>query len=307
MAIGKFFHLIHVVDDLDAADEFYDRVFSRQRFMTHQWGEVEKRWATLGLIGDFMMETIEASSDPADAGMPLSRFHARFGEHLHSLSWYVDDDYRLPLFRRLRDGGIRVARPGGGLFRGEEEVGGTLFTHPKDTHGLLEFQAYDERWRTYDPRFASGWSDGYWRTDHPLGIDGPSHLTTAVESLEQARGFYEDVLGGHVFHEVDTDAGRSAFVLVGADTVVELAEPRRPGTPLWRDLATNGELPHAVTWRVRDLDAVERHLDQVGVRVGVRSGQTVTIDPAGAFGAVLSFTTGRIPGDPRRPPVGQRP
>lgn len=28
MPIGKFFHLIHVVDDLAAADDFYDRVFA---------------------------------------------------------------------------------------------------------------------------------------------------------------------------------------------------------------------------------------------------------------------------------------
>jgi len=300
--IGKFFHLIHVVDDLDAADEFYDRVFARQRFMTRQWGELEKRWATLGLIGDFMMETIEASSDPSDAAMPLSRFHARFGQHLHSLSWYVDDDDRIALYRRLREKGIRVARPGGGLFEGEDEVGATLFTHPKDTHGLLEFQALDERWGTYDPRFGEGWSDGFWRSQHPLGIDAPSHLTTAVADLDRARAVYADALGGQVFHEATTDAARSAFVLMGVDTVVELAEPRRPDSPLGSDLAANGELPHSVTWRVLDLGTVERHLEKAGVGVGARTADTLTIDPADAFGAVLSFTTGRIPGDPRHAP-----
>ncbi|HET6812015.1 MAG TPA: VOC family protein [Acidimicrobiales bacterium] len=302
MPIGKFFHLIHVVDDLDAADEFYDRVFARQRFMTHQWGEVEKRWATLGLIGDFMMETIEASSDPADAAMPLSRFHARFGQHLHSLSWYIDDDYRVPLYRRLRELGIRVARPGGGLFEGEDEVGATLFTHPKDTHGLLEFQAFDGRWGTYDPRFGEGWSDEFWRSGHPLGIDTPSHLTTAVADLDRARLFYQDALGGHVFHEVVTDVARSAFVLVGVDTVVELAEPHGPDSALGHDLVANGELPHSLTWRVLDLDAVQRHLENAGVGVGARAADTLTIDTADAFGAVLSFTTGRIPGDPRDVP-----
>ncbi|HEX5267396.1 MAG TPA: VOC family protein [Acidimicrobiales bacterium] len=301
MAIGKFFHLIHVVDDLDAADAFYDRVFGRQRFMTHQWGETEKRWATLGLIGDFMMETIEASSDPADAGMPLSRFHARFGQHLHSLSWYIDEDDRLGLFRRLRACGVRVARPGGGLFESEDEVGGTLFTHPKDTHGLLEFQAFDGRWGTYDPRFSPGWSDAFWRSGHPLGIEAPSHLTTVVADLDRARAVYEEALGGLVFHEETTETARSAFVLVGPDTVVELAEPRAPDAPLGLDLAANGELPHSVTWRVRDLDAVARHLERIGVGAGERAGETVTIDPADAFGAVLAFTTSRIPGDPRRP------
>lgn len=300
MALGKFFHLIHVVDDLDAADEFYDRVFGRQRFMTHQWGETEKRWATLGLIGDFMMETIEASSDPADAGMPLSRFHARFGQHLHSLSWYVDEAELRTLFRRLRAGGIRVARPGGGLFSSEDEVGVTLFTHPKDTHGQLEFQAFDERWSTYDPRFVPGWSDDFWRREHPLGIDGPSHLTTVVADLDQAREVYADALGGRVLHEEATEDARSVFVLVGTDTVVELARPRHADSAPGRDLAVNGELPHAMTWRVVDLDATERHLEKVGVGVRERAGDTLTVDPADAFGAVLSFTTRTIPGDPRR-------
>ena len=31
--IGKEFHLLHVVSDLDAADEWYDRVFSARRFV----------------------------------------------------------------------------------------------------------------------------------------------------------------------------------------------------------------------------------------------------------------------------------
>jgi hypothetical protein len=112
---------------------------------------------------------------------------------------------------------------------------------------------------------------------------------------------YEGALGAHVFHERATDAACHAFVLVGVDTVVELAQPLDPDTPLGRDLAANGELPHSVTWRVIDLDAVERHLEEVGVGVGSRAADTLTIDPADALGAVLSFTTRRIPGDPRRP------
>jgi catechol 2,3-dioxygenase-like lactoylglutathione lyase family enzyme/extradiol dioxygenase family protein len=305
VALGRFFHLIHVVDDVRAADDFYDRVFGRQCFMTRQWGETEKRWATLGLIGDFMMETIEPSSDPADAGMPLSRFHARFGQHLHSLAWFFDEHERLDLYRLLRAQGIRVARPGGGFFAREEEVGATMFTHPKDTHGLLEFQALDERWRSYDPRAAPEWSDEFWRSEHPLGLDGPSHLTTVVADLDRAVSVYREALAGRVLHEETTDDARSAYLLVGLDTVVELAEPRRPDTELGRELAANGELPHAVTWRVRDLEAAERHLEKEGVGVRDRTDDTLTLDPVDAFGAVLRLTIRRVPADPR--PAGQRP
>lgn len=299
MAIRKFFHLIHVVDDLGGADELYDRLFSRQLFVTRQWGDTEKRWASLGLIGDFVMETIEASSDPAHGHMPLSRFHARFGQHFHSLAWFIDDGETVSLYRRLRSRGIRVARPGGGLFGGEEEVGPTLFTHPKDTHGLLEFQALDERWQSYDPRLAPGWTDEYWRSEHPLGIDAPSHITTSVTDLDGARTLFVEALGGRAFHEEATPTARSAYVMVGEDTVVELAQPTGADSDLARDLAANGELPHSVTWRVLDLDAAERHVEKTGVRVRDRGRETLTLDPRDTIGAVLAFTTRRLPGDPR--------
>ena len=91
----------------------------------------------------------------------------------------------------------------------------------------------------------------------------------------------------------------SVFVVVGSETVVELARPTSPTGRLADDLASNGELPHACIFRVRDLDAVERHMADVGVGVAERAGDTLTLNPADCFNALYRFATAAIPGDTR--------
>src|SRR5579863_3044344 len=109
MAIREFFHLIHIVDNEDEVDAWYDEVFAPRRFVEKGWLEVERRWASLSMIGDLMLEVIEPGGEPDDRRMPLSRFRERFGQHFHSLSWYVDGGGVKPLFDRLRALGVRVA------------------------------------------------------------------------------------------------------------------------------------------------------------------------------------------------------
>ena len=86
---------------------------------------------------------------------------------------------------------------------------------------------------------------------------------------------------------VDAD---SVFVLVGTDSVVELARPTTDDSRLARDLADNGELPHACTFTVRDLELAERHIEKVGVRIADRAGEAITLDPDDCYGAVYTFT-----------------
>jgi catechol 2,3-dioxygenase-like lactoylglutathione lyase family enzyme len=301
VTIREFFHLIHIVDSEDEVDAFYDRLFAPERFRAKHWFDTEKRWASLSMVSDLMLEVIEPSQSEADLHMPLSRFHSRFGQHFHSLAWYVDPAGVRPLFARLRAAEVRVARPGGGLFpEGDVDPGNTLFTHPKDTFGQLEFEGKVGHWQQSDPRFQPGWTVAPWR-EGPLGIERLSHLTTVVRDLDRARTFYEDVLGATTFHQDSSPEARQAFVLVGTDTVVELAQPTSEGSRLAADLATHGELPHAASFRVRDLAATERHIEKLGIGVADRSGEALTLDPAHCFGAVWSFVGQDIPSDPRPP------
>jgi hypothetical protein len=300
MPIREFFHLIHVVDDHGEANAWYDRVFKPQRFIEKNWSDVEKRWASLAMIGNFMIEVIEPGSAPEDAAMPLGRFRARFGQHFHSLAWYVDIPDVRPLFDELRAHGVRIAKPGGGTFPdGDVDPGPTIFTHPKDAFGQLEFVALDVFWHERDPRFAANWSPSFWRDDHPLGIERVAYLTTIVRDVEKARHLYEGPIGGRLLHAEASAGAERGFVFVGSDSIVQLAKPTVDDSLLALDLAENGELPHGCTFKVVDLEAAERHIEKVGVGVADRSGDGFTLEPADCFGAVYAFTSRAVPGDPR--------
>lgn len=299
MALQEFFHLIHVVNNEDEVDAFYDALFSPLRFRTKGWADNEKRWASLSMVSDLMLEVIEPSGEPADQHMPLTKFRTRFGQHYHSFAWYVDPAEIAPIFHRLRAEGVRIAKPGGGLFpEGDVELGNTIFTYPKDTFGQIEFEGKAGYWETGDPRFQSGWTTAPW-AEGPLGIVRLSHMTTVVRDLAKARAFYEGPLEGKVFHTDSSGGADRAFVLVGTDTVIELAQPTSEASRLAADLAANGELPHSATFQVADLDAVEKHAGTIGVRVADRSDGTLTLDPDDTFNAVWSFREATLPGDPR--------
>jgi hypothetical protein len=300
MPIREFFHLIHVVDDQGEADAWYDAVFKPQRFIQRNWSDVERRWASLAMIGDFMIEVIEPGSGPRDQAAPLGRFRTRFGQHFHSLAWYVDARDLRALFDELRAHGVRIAKPGGGIFPdGDVDPGPTIFTHPKDTFGQLEFVALDDFWREHDPRFGAAWTPSFWRDDHPLGIERVAHLTTVVSDVARARALFEGPIGGRLVHAEESATAESAFVAVGSDSIVELARPTAAGSRLAADLAEAGELPHACTFKVADIEAAERHVEDVGVRVADRSGDGFTLEPADCFGAVYAFSSQVVPGDPR--------
>jgi catechol 2,3-dioxygenase-like lactoylglutathione lyase family enzyme len=203
------------------------------------------------------------------------------------------------LMARMRGNGVRVLTPYPTPPEGTEAPPiSTFFTHPKDTFGQLEFQAISDT-RHGDPHLQPGWSGAFWRDEHPLGIELTSHLTTVVADLDRARAFYADVLDAAPFHEEVGPDRRSAFVKVGTETVVELAQPTSDDSRLGRDLADHGELPHAITFKVADLGAVESHLATVGFGIAERSDEAIVVEPADLFNAVIVFTTRSLPDDPR--------
>src|SRR5215218_6583141 len=102
MPIREFFHLIHIVDDEDEVEAFYNGLFAPQYWMDKSWMEGEKRWASLAMVSDLVVEVIEPSGKEDDLHMPLSKFRTRFGQHFHSMAWYVDVPDIKPLFDRLR-------------------------------------------------------------------------------------------------------------------------------------------------------------------------------------------------------------
>jgi extradiol dioxygenase family protein len=300
MPLRELFHLMTMVDDFDAADALFQSMFAPDVYMSKSWSDFDKRWASLNRIGtDFVLEVMEASTAEEDQTRPLPKFARRFGQHLHSFAWYVDPADHVPTFRRLQAGGVRVAGPSGLLPDdvADEDVPSVLFTHPRDTCGQIELMEFspDER---RDPLFTPGWDRNQWR-DQPLGLVRLGRLTNAVDDLDRATQVFGDLLGGTVFREESDETSARVYVLVGIDTVVELAQPTASDTRLADDLAANGPLPHQAMFQVQDLEAAIDHLEAVGTKVAERTDDTVVVDPSSTFGALFGFTTAVLPNDPR--------
>lgn len=298
MPIRELFHVMHIVDDFDAAEARYASLIDPDGPPKH-YSDFDKRWASLAQVGpDFILEIMEPSRLEEDQSFPLPKFRQRFGEHLHSFSWYVDPEDFPGLVGRLREHGVRIAGPRGLLTDEQmDDLPMTIFTHPKDTGGQIEFQQFGSAGGSvYDH---SERPDTYWSRQHPLGLQRASHLTTMVSDLEKAKALWEGPFEGKLFHEETTADRRSAFLLVGYETVVELAEPVGTESLLARDFAANGELPHAITFQVADLDAARRHVETAGVRLLSADDETLVLDPRDLHGGLLAFTVRRLPGDPR--------
>jgi hypothetical protein len=109
------------------------------------------------------------------------------------------------------------------------------------------------------------------------------------------------VLGGKLIHE-ESIAGRkhSAYVAIGEDSVVEIAQPLDAASAEARDLEKNGEGVHALTFKTRDLRKASEFLRDRKLRPTLDGGNGQVLDADQAFGMVIGFTERVIPNDPRQ-------
>lgn len=292
--IGKLFHLTHVLSDLAAADKWYDEIFGVTRFY-RGYEKMAGREASLIAIGNVVMEPMMPARVVNLHNQSVKKFHDRFGQHFHSIAWYVDNVAQISA--QLDQHGFRLFNITGKTVRpGEEKF--AIWTHPKETHGQLEFAAVGKY--TIDPRLQPAWSNAFWRDRHPLGIERASHICVAVRDLPAAKRLYCNVLAGKLLHEEET-AGRklSAFVAVGEDTVVELAQPLSPASPEGRDMDQNGEGIYSLIFKTRDLAKAGDFLKSKQMRPEPDGADTIVLGRDQAFGMVIGFTQRTLPNDPR--------
>ncbi|OJZ76159.1 hypothetical protein BRW65_01650 [Mycobacterium paraffinicum] len=305
MQVGELFHVVHVVDDLAAAEVWYERIFSPCYMFRGHESTLDHRTASLMLIADYPAEPMAPHPGQAGQQGTIGKFRRRFGPRLHSLAWYCDSIGEG--YERFRSFGARVTGDGGAVLRQAPTRGG-IYTHPRDTFGMIELMEPrvggrggapigDSLGECYDPRLAGTHDASWWSTDHPLGIRRTSHVTVLVDDLERAVELYVGVLGGRTFHE--TRAPRAAFVAVGSDSVVELRLPAA-GTAEADALAREGAMIWSTTFLVTDLSAACAHLSASGVPFSPGT-HAVSIDPGQAFGARYALTAEVTPGDPREP------
>jgi catechol 2,3-dioxygenase-like lactoylglutathione lyase family enzyme len=173
-----------------------------------------------------------------------------------------------------------------------------IWTHPKETPGQLEFAVIERN--TIDPRLQPAWSSQFWRERHPLGIERASHITTVVRDLGVAKKFYCDILGAKIIYEAETSGRKlSAFVAVGEDTVVELAQPTTSNSAEARDLEKNGEGIHALTFKTRNLAEAANFLKSKQLKPEPDGPNAIALGREQAFGMVIGFTERPLTNDPR--------
>jgi catechol 2,3-dioxygenase-like lactoylglutathione lyase family enzyme len=292
--IGKLFHLTQVVGDLERIDRWHDDVFAAERFY-HGYEELAGRDASLVVIGDVVLEPMMPAGVEPLRNPSVKRFHERFGQHAHSIAWYVDDVNAISA--RLDDAGYRLFNLVGKQVKPPHKAS-AVWTHPKETPGQLEFAVYGEV--VLDPRMKTGWSSDRWRR-HPLGIEGTSSIGIVVSDMTKAKRLYCDVLGGTLIHEEHVaDRKESAFVAVGDETVVELARPLSPDGVEGRELAKYGEGIYSLIFRTNDIDRARDFLGAKDQHAAADGPDTIVLAAEQAFGMRLGFTRRVLPNDPRR-------
>jgi len=287
--IGKLFHFTHVVDDLNEVDRWYDDVFSVERFY-HGYEELAGRDASLVAIGDVVLEPMAPANVEPLRNPSVKKFHDRFGQHPHSIAWYVDDIHSLS--SRLDEANLRLFNLVGKQVKPPHRTN-AVWTHPRETMGQLEFAVYGDY--LADPRMKAGWSADRWR-NHPLGIEGAFSIGIVVRDIAKGKGLYCDVLGGSLLHEQQfADRKRSAYVAIGEDTVVELAEPVSPSGVEGLELARNGEGIYSLIFETNDCDRAEEFLRTKRHRPEREDTDTVVLSADQAFGVRVGFTRRELP------------
>ena len=292
--IGKLFHVTPLVDDLGAAELFYDSVFS-PLCMMRNYAAHWHRDAAIYVVADASIEPMQCYP-PREGEVASSwyRYQERFGPRVHNTAFYVDDPDALD--RRLRDAGVRTTDGGTGGT-------GTVFAHPKDTPGMLEFSV-PNLWHARDPRFSPHWKEfaqDFWGNRHPLGVQRLSHITVVVSDHAAARAFFVDVLDSVA---LDTQASTvehadASFVLVGEDTVMELAQPTDVASPVASVLDQVGQCVVGMTFTIRDIEQASEHLALCEAPVLATTDHDIRLDASKTWNTEYRFTERVLAGDPR--------
>lgn len=303
MQVGELFHVVHVVDDLCAAERWYEQIFSPTYMFRRHESTLDHRTASMMLIADYPAEPMMPHTGPSGQQGTIGKFRRRFGPRLHSLAWYCDSVGEG--YERFRALGIRVTGDGGAVLAQAPTRGG-IYTHPRDSFGMIELMepriggrggapVGDTLGDCYDPRLTNTHDASWWETSHPLGIRRTSHTTVLVDDLGRAVNLYQKALDGNVFHE--SIGPNATFVAVGPGSVVELRLPA-DGTAEAAALASEGPMIWSTTFLVSDLEAVRAHLKRSGMQVRDEAG-ALAVGPDQAFGARYAFTDEPTPADPR--------
>jgi len=110
-----------------------------------------------------------------------------------------------------------------------------------------------------------------------MNISHIEHIGIAVKNIEEAKKYYENVLGlkCYAVEEVADQKVKTAFFLVG-QTKIELLETTSPDGPIGKFIEKKGEGIHHIAFAVKDLQS---SLDEI------KSKNVILINEKGRQGA----------------------
>ena len=123
------------------------------------------------------------------------------------------------------------------------------------------------------------------------------HLGIAVNNLDEAIQYYEDVLGLKCYNieEVQDQKVRTAFFKVG-ETKIELLESTTPDGPIGKFIEKRGQGIHHIAFAVNDINASLKTVKEKGVRLideeprpGAESLDIAFLHPKSTFGVLTEF------------------
>jgi methylmalonyl-CoA/ethylmalonyl-CoA epimerase len=92
------------------------------------------------------------------------------------------------------------------------------------------------------------------------------HIGIAVNSIDEARKYYEDVLGLECYNieEVADQKVKTAFFKIG-QTKIELLEPTSPDSAVGKFIEKNGPGIHHIAYAVEDTNAALTEAESKGI------------------------------------------
>jgi len=119
------------------------------------------------------------------------------------------------------------------------------------------------------------------------------HIGIAVTSIDEARKYYEDVLGLECYsvEEVVDQKVKTAFFKIG-QTKIELLEATSPESAVAKFIEKNGPGIHHIAYAVEDVNVALKEAEEKGISLIDKTGR------GGAEGLTIGFlhpkTTGKV-------------
>jgi catechol 2,3-dioxygenase-like lactoylglutathione lyase family enzyme len=306
--VPLMFHPTHIVNDLEEAGAWFQRVFGRGRIT---WGE---RWDLSKLpseypvdysfwvmIGDVVHDVLCPSLYIVDSdAVPYGD-----GGGLAGISWWVEDSSGFA--SAMEKAGVTLVdqanqRVTGGRFAKSlltDEF--TLMSMKSDEvgfpHTFSEILGYSrEGFARVDHRLRDGWVLPPPPENDPLGVVAGAWHTIATDDVNRAVWLFTDVLGGReISRGIDPVGGAEACHVAFASTVVQIVPQREAST----DAAPRQDRYDSLTLKVRDLEVVREHLVACGIGLSHDDGSLIRTDAKDCLGATWGFTETLAPNDPR--------